>query len=183
MKRILTTFTIACLALLLHACATPEAQPVSAPVVTDTRAETIAELRRNAHLSVTESANGELLVRIRSTNHFRSASQRFSEEFTSIVQHIAKVLIANPALRVTVIGHTDATGREATNLQLSQQRAQAVLAQLIELGVDSRRVSHEGRGGSEPIASNDTGEGRAVNRRVDFLIRIDPVATEAPSAR
>jgi flagellar motor protein MotB len=183
MKQTLKTLTIACLALLLHACATSEAHLASEAAITEARTNTIAELRRNAHLSVSESANGELLVRIRSTNHFRSSAQRFSEEFIGIVQHIAKILIANPALQVTVIGHTDATGSEETNRSLSLQRAQAVFAQLVGLGVDGRRVSHEGRGGSEPIASNDTGEGRAVNRRVDFLIRIDPVATEAPSAR
>lgn len=182
----LRTLLIAGLALLLHACASNPTAPQATPetLATELRARTIAELRRNAHLSVSELSSGELLVRIRSTDHFRSSAHNFSDEFGAIVDHIAQVLAPHPALHVTVIGHTDNVGNANHNLQLSTSRAHVVHAHLVARGVDDHRIRHEGRGGAEPIASNQTNEGRAVNRRVDFLIRIDPTtAQDTPQER
>ena len=74
---------------------------------------------------------------------------------------------------VDVIGHTDSTGSRAYNMQLSQQRATAVSRALAQNGVDSRRMFVEGRGPDNPVASNATEAGRALNRRVE--IRITPL--------
>jgi OOP family OmpA-OmpF porin len=70
--------------------------------------------------------------------------------------------------KVEVAGHTDAVGAEAYNLQLSEQRAQTVKDYLVRLGVAAERVTVVGYGESEPRATNDTIEGRRLNRRVEI---------------
>ena len=72
-------------------------------------------------------------------------------------------------LRLTIIGHTDSKGSDAYNMALGMRRAVAVRDKLIEFGLDpSRILSVESRGESEPIAPNDTAEGRFENRRIEF---------------
>ena len=72
-------------------------------------------------------------------------------------------------LRLTIIGHTDSKGTDAYNMALGMRRAVAVRDKLIEFGLDPARVlSVESRGESEPIAPNDTEEGRFENRRIEF---------------
>jgi OOP family OmpA-OmpF porin len=74
----------------------------------------------------------------------------------------------NPQYHVEIQGHTDATGPKAWNDTLSQMRADSVLEFLVASGVDSSRLTARGFGSSEPVASNDTRDGRQLNRRVDF---------------
>ena len=74
---------------------------------------------------------------------------------------------------VVVIGHTDNTGTEAANVTLSQNRADAVLAQLIAGGIEPSRLSANGQGEQQPVATNDSDEGRQQNRRVEVLVRTD----------
>ena len=72
-----------------------------------------------------------------------------------------------------VEGHTDNVGSDSLNMKLSQERAKSVAEYLISAGLDSERVSSAGYGEEQPIADNSTGEGRALNRRVEFkLMRI-----------
>ena len=71
-----------------------------------------------------------------------------------------------PELVVEVAGHTDSDGAEAYNQELSQNRAQTVLEYLVEAGIDASRLSAQGYGESEPIATNATAIGKAQNRRV-----------------
>ena len=73
-------------------------------------------------------------------------------------------------LHVNIVGHTDDRGPEKYNMKLSAERASAVMDFLIEGGIESRRLSSEGKGESMPVASNDTEEGRAKNRRVEFTV-------------
>jgi outer membrane protein OmpA-like peptidoglycan-associated protein len=73
--------------------------------------------------------------------------------------------------RVTVVGHTDSTGVDSYNQQLSERRAQAVLDELARLGVPYQRLSAVGRGRYEPRADNTTAAGRAQNRRVEILLQ------------
>ena len=76
-----------------------------------------------------------------------------------------------PDATITVVGHTDSTGPEAYNQKLSQERAEAVAKELrAHLNVGEDRVLSEGRGELDPIASNDTAEGRSENRRVDIIV-------------
>jgi len=76
----------------------------------------------------------------------------------------------NPNVEIEIAGHTDNVGSEITNLKLSQKRAQAVADYLIEHGIDAKRLIVKGYGESRPIAFNNTEEGRAMNRRVEFKV-------------
>jgi outer membrane protein OmpA-like peptidoglycan-associated protein len=87
------------------------------------------------------------------------------------LQEVAKALLDQEDKRQIVIeGHTDSRGDETMNMTLSQQRADAVRAFLITAGVPAERMTAMGRGESTPIASNDTAEGRANNRRVELVL-------------
>jgi OOP family OmpA-OmpF porin len=82
---------------------------------------------------------------------------------------ILRVLKDNPALKFEVDGHTDNSGSAAHNLTLSQERADAVKDQLVKMGMDPTRLTTKGFGDSKPISDNNTPEGRANNRRVEFV--------------
>jgi outer membrane protein OmpA-like peptidoglycan-associated protein len=82
---------------------------------------------------------------------------------------IAGSIKAVPNLGVEIVGHTDNTGGDTVNQTLSESRAEAVREALIDLGIDGTRLSTRGAGASEPIASNNTREGRERNRRIEFL--------------
>ena len=75
----------------------------------------------------------------------------------------------NPDISFEVQGHTDNTGNAALNQALSEQRAAAIVAKLVEMGISPSRLSAKGFGQSSPIADNSTDEGRAKNRRVEFV--------------
>ncbi len=75
----------------------------------------------------------------------------------------------DPSLKFEVQGHCDNTGSDAVNDPLSQKRAEAIVARLVEMGIAKDRLSADGKGSHEPIADNSTEEGRAKNRRVEFV--------------
>lgn len=78
-----------------------------------------------------------------------------------------------PDAQLTLLGHTDSTGSDALNAELSQRRARAVFQQLVNRGVNAGQLSTVAIGPNQPIASNQTADGRARNRRVEFLISAD----------
>jgi OOP family OmpA-OmpF porin len=82
---------------------------------------------------------------------------------------IVQVLKDNPDIKFEIDGHTDNSGTTQHNLTLSQQRADAVKAQLISMGIDASRLSTKGFGDTKPISDNNTLEGKANNRRVEFV--------------
>ena len=85
-----------------------------------------------------------------------------------ILDEAASQLNASPGRSVSVAGHTDSVGTEAYNQALSERRAASVKDYLVSKGVDGSRLSTAGFGESNPIASNDTADGRALNRRVEL---------------
>lgn len=83
---------------------------------------------------------------------------------------IADVLKENPDVRVKIVGHTDADGAEAANLDLSKRRGEAVKAELVKnFGIDASRLESDGMGETKPVAPNDTPSNKAMNRRVEFI--------------
>ena len=87
-----------------------------------------------------------------------------------VLKEAANVLKENANLKVSVEGHTDAKGSDDYNLKLSMRRAAAVKAFLIQEGVAESRLSTRGLGESQPVASNETDDGRAQNRRVELKV-------------
>lgn len=79
------------------------------------------------------------------------------------------LMMQNPDLKFEVQGHTDNTGTVAGNQKLSEQRAQAIVDKLVSMGIAANRLTAKGMGQSSPLADNSTDEGRAKNRRVEFI--------------
>lgn len=80
------------------------------------------------------------------------------------------ILKTNPDMKIELRGHTDNSGTQAHNIRLSENRAKAVMEYLISRGIDSRRLTARGYGEKKPVASNDTPEGRTLNRRVEYRV-------------
>ncbi len=85
------------------------------------------------------------------------------------INRIVQLMNENPTLKFSVEGHTDSTGNAASNQTLSEQRSQAIVDKLVELGIAKDRLTAVGKGQNSPIADNNTEEGRAKNRRVEFV--------------
>lgn len=85
------------------------------------------------------------------------------------INRIVQLMNENPDLRFSVEGHTDSTGNAASNQTLSEARSKAIVAKLVEMGIAADRLTSAGKGQNSPIADNGTDEGRAKNRRVEFV--------------
>ena len=85
------------------------------------------------------------------------------------INRIVQLMTENPDLKFSVEGHTDSTGNPTSNQTLSEQRSQAIVAKLVEMGIAQDRLTAVGKGQNNPIADNSTDEGRAKNRRVEFV--------------
>jgi len=91
-------------------------------------------------------------------------------ESFDIINQIGEALKSNPSLKIKIIGHTDADGTAADNLSLSKRRASAVSSYLINnYSIDESRIASDGKGATQPVADNKTAEGKAKNRRVEFI--------------
>ena len=88
------------------------------------------------------------------------------------ITRIVTLMNENPELKFSVEGHTDSTGNAASNQTLSEARSQAVVDKLVQNGISQDRLTAAGKGQNSPIANNGTDEGRAKNRRVEF-VKID----------
>ena len=107
------------------------------------------------------------------TIRFETASTAVSSESLDLLRKLAAAAQTCPEVKIKVTGHTDASGSEDYNLKLSQGRAQAVAGRLTELGVEKERITTIGYGESRPVADNATEDGRALNRRIEFIITED----------
>ncbi|HAH08575.1 MAG TPA: hypothetical protein DCL54_00150 [Alphaproteobacteria bacterium] len=101
---------------------------------------------------------------------FESASTQLQTTSHALLDQIAGIALKCPSLRLIVSGHTDNSGNAASNRQLSKGRATSVIAYLREKGVANGRMSSKGYGQERPIASNDTPEGKARNRRIEITV-------------
>jgi outer membrane protein OmpA-like peptidoglycan-associated protein len=93
--------------------------------------------------------------------HLKTGSEK-------VLSEIVKLMVQNSGLRVEIQGHTDSTGNREYNLKLSERRAQTVKSYLMLYGVAEDRITVRGYGPDVPVASNDTEEGKALNRRVEL---------------
>jgi outer membrane protein OmpA-like peptidoglycan-associated protein len=138
-----------------------------------------ADLRRQTvGTGVEVIRNGDdLVLRMPSSITFAVGSYAIQPQFQSTLREVAQTLSGYNQTYVDVLGHTDSTGSDASNQTLSVNRAQAVATYLTSRGVASARIGVRGYGESAPIASNDTEEGRAQNRRVE--IKVVPVTQQS----
>jgi outer membrane protein OmpA-like peptidoglycan-associated protein len=134
-----------------------------------------AKLRQqleNTGVSVTRRGNN-IVLNMPGNVTFATNSPNLNASFYEALQNVALVLKEYPKTYVDVVGHTDSIGAAHYNQRLSEQRAGSVAGYLSSHGVLADRLLVAGRGESQPVASNDTPEGRAQNRRV--TIEIAPV--------
>lgn len=101
---------------------------------------------------------------------FQSGSATLNKTSTNEIETLVKMLTSNPTMVIEISGHTDNTGSKDVNEKISIDRAKAVASQLIKKGIVASRIVSKGYGFEQPIASNDTEEGRQKNRRTEFKI-------------
>jgi OmpA-OmpF porin, OOP family len=101
--------------------------------------------------------------------YFDTASAAIKPESEPALVEMVKMLNGSPTLKVYVIGHTDSVGSLESNLKLSSDRAASVVKAITERGIAASRLKSAGVGPYSPVASNDTDEGKAKNRRVEFV--------------
>lgn len=94
------------------------------------------------------------------------------ESAHEFLDDLIRLMDENPQFTLSVIGHTDNVGSKNANYELSVKRAQVVADYLVEGGLETNRIAVVGRGDTEPVSDNDTEEGKAKNRRVEFLIQV-----------
>ena len=121
-------------------------------------------------VTVSQTSDNQLKLEIPSDISFDSGSYQIKSNLRPILDRFAVTLNQNPVTTVKIIGHTDNRGSDAINNPLSVNRADATRDYLVTRGVALNRIAIDGRGSREPIASNNTAEGRAMNRRVEIFV-------------
>ena len=121
-------------------------------------------------VTVSQTADNRLKLEIPSDISFSTGSYAIQPNFRSVLDQFASSLQDNPATRISIVGHTDSSGSDAINNPLSVNRAASTRDYLSSRGVSMGRMSIDGRGAREPIAGNETPEGRARNRRVEIFV-------------
>jgi OOP family OmpA-OmpF porin len=107
----------------------------------------------------------------RGTIRFESGRDIIDPDSTGLLDRLIETALRCPSTNIEVAGHTDGDGEDAFNQALSEKRAQAVVNYLIKAGLPADRFTAVGYGSTQPIASNDTDEGKAQNRRIEFQVR------------
>ncbi|PJJ96260.1 cell envelope biogenesis protein OmpA [Lysobacteraceae bacterium NML03-0222] len=126
---------------------------------------------RNA-LKVADGGAQKLLDNVLSNRivEFESGSAQLSARGAQVLDEMANAVKQIGDAKIEIIGHTDSVGDRASNLRLSQDRADAVKKYMIEKNIPANNMTTVGRGSDEPVASNDSAEGRARNRRIEFKV-------------
>lgn len=136
----------------------------------ESRAKAEAEARRKAEQDAREAA--DFVAGYKEVAHFETGKQSpiFAEPIEVKWAALKQFMDKHPEYKVVVTGYADNVGSAATNLSLSQKRAERVKAVLVEKGISASRITTIGKGQTEPVADNGTSEGRAQNRRVEITI-------------
>lgn len=125
---------------------------------------------RGTGIAVTQTQDNQLMLNIPSDISFAVGRSDIQSNFAPVLDQFAAGLRNNPNADVRIVGHTDSTGSDAVNNPLSVDRAASTRSYLVARGVDGRRIAIDGVGSRYPIASNDTADGRARNRRVEIFM-------------
>jgi outer membrane protein OmpA-like peptidoglycan-associated protein len=131
----------------------------------------------NSVLSTRDTARG--LIANMSDVLFKSGSFELLPGARERLAKVSGIVLAYQGLRLAVEGHTDSIGTDEYNRRLSEQRAYAVRDYLVQQGIEAEAISAAGFGKSEPVASNDTPEGRQQNRRVELVVSGNAIGTVA----
>lgn len=143
---------------------------------------TMQQATEGTGVQVTQTADDRLKLQIPTDISFDTNRYNIKPNFRPILDKFAETLVENPYSKVTIIGYTDNTGSDAINNPLSVNRAAHTRDYLIAHGVASNRISIDGRGSHEPIASNDTEANRAKNRRVEIFVAEQQATAQAPQS-
>jgi len=139
--------------------------------VEEVQPDPFAELRDIA--TIRQAPDGSTVITLSSAVLFPTNEAQLSGEANQRLDKVAEVLSAQPKdTQIKIVGFTDATGTTATNEALSKRRADAVSKYLAQHGVDESMLQSIGRGEADPIASNATEDGRAINRRAELVIKL-----------
>ncbi len=152
----------------------------------DQQRELEAQLRREQaaeEIQISRLADDTLKLDLNSEVSFDVDSSRINRGFYPSLDKVASVLAEYPHTAVHIVGHTDSTGSDSYNLQLSMQRASSVKRYLTRKGVNEPRTRTDGRGESVPVASNGTADGRSRNRRVEIFLKPIVEGQEAAAYR
>lgn len=144
-------------------------------VYMDRQEEQLRESMRGTGVDV-ERRGDDIVLNMPSSVTFGFDSSELTVQARNALNDVANVLTQYTDTRVNIAGHTDSTGSVSYNQRLSERRAEAVGSYLAQAGVASNRLNMIGHGPSQPIASNDTEEGRAQNRRVE--ITLSPIESQ-----
>jgi len=144
----------------------------------DLRARLLQQL--NAVLETHDSARG--LISDMGDVLFQTGKFELKPEARERLAKVSGILLAYPTLKIAIEGHTDSVGGDDYNQRLSEQRAEAVRDYFVQQGVSQDSVTAQGFGKTQPIASNDTPDGRQKNRRVELVLSGDAIGTSATSA-
>ena len=121
-------------------------------------------------IGVTQTQDNRLKLDIPSDISFDTGRADISRNFAPVLDRFANSLRDNQNTAVRIVGHTDNTGSDAINNPLSMDRAASTRNYLTSRGISGSRIQVEGRGSYEPIASNNTSDGRSRNRRVEIFV-------------
>lgn len=102
---------------------------------------------------------------------FETGQAKIDPDSVGLLDRLVETALRCPAANLEIAGHTDSAGEDAANQALSEKRAQAVADYLMRAGLPLERLTAIGYGSAQPIASNDTDEGRAQNRRIEFVVK------------
>ncbi len=121
-------------------------------------------------VTVSQTADNRLKINVPSDAGFATGRAQLNPKLEPALASLAGTLQQNPTETVQIVGYTDSTGSDAINNPLSQDRAQSVQSYLVARGVQAQRIVTQGMGSQNPIAGNDTAEGRSLNRRVEIFV-------------